>query len=513
LSLSMDILTAAEFDAMTGGELDVMGVETVDNIWSSAASTDGNADANWSLGHVPTAGETARFDATSTVNCTYSAALTCDGISWYSGYTGTMAFGTHAHALTTGLTFRGTGDHVAVTTGKTPNVIVNKSSGYVAASGWDTDGKTIDVVAGIFNANSQSAQLWLDSITIRAGATMQSGESGSHLVRGYIDNYGTIECQHSGAIQSYYGNTYNRAGGLITGTGTGWFEQYGGTFALQAGEVNVPEFDTRNAGQLVAGTYNSAKVRIRAGAANESRILSGAYVFSGNLVIDIEAAGNLTIDMATNAATLTVAGNLTFTHTGNGNAIVTLAGKASSLTIGGNVSRTGAGTGTDTWTKGTAETEVTFNGTGSQSVAFPCTGQGPVKINKPSGTLTLAAALNCQSLTVAAGTIDPNGQTITTAGDCTLTGGNFVDAADTMDGSIWNVGGNVRWATSGRLKLRGSSAWELNATGVARVVRPEVSHCDASGGVEVLGVNGVDGGDNTHWKFARGGSMCLTGVG
>lgn len=483
-----------------------------DNIWSSAGDTDGNTAGNWSLGHVPTAGETARFDATSVVNCSFSGAVACAGIAWYAGYTGTIAFGAHAHDWGSGLLFTGTGDHTATTTGTSPAaIVVNKSSGTVTASGWVTTSSTIDIVAGTFSCGTQAAQLYLDNITIRAGATLQSGAAGGHLLQGVIDNYGTIECQNDGYLKAYYGTVYNRAGGKITGAGNSMFELYGAALLVQDGVIDVPLFschESMDMRQLVAGTYAAATMQFRNGGVNYSQKFAGSYTFSGNVVVDPQLGGHLTLDLSTNAATLAIAGNLTFTHTGNGNIVVTLAGKASSISVGGNISRTGAGTGTDIWTKGTAATEVTFNGAGAQSIAFPATGQGPVVVNKASGTLTLAAALTCDALTITAGTVDPNGQTITTTGDCiVMPGANFSSDADAFNGCAWVVGGDLNWrGTAAPLLLNATAGWTLTVTGVAYVSRATVAYSDASGGTLIPDHNGTNGGNNTNWTFPSAGA-------
>ena len=70
------------------------------NIWSSAGSTDGNVAGNWSLGWVPKAGDDATFNATSVVNCVFSALITCDNFYARSAYTGTLDFNGQAITVT-----------------------------------------------------------------------------------------------------------------------------------------------------------------------------------------------------------------------------------------------------------------------------------------------------------------------------------------------------------------------------------------------------------------------------
>src|SRR5262249_7818724 len=66
------------------------------NVWNNLIG-DGNWNTagNWSLGHVPTTGDTATFNATSTANCLMNqATASCDALNLASGYTGTFTIGT-----------------------------------------------------------------------------------------------------------------------------------------------------------------------------------------------------------------------------------------------------------------------------------------------------------------------------------------------------------------------------------------------------------------------------------
>ncbi|MHC4302691.1 MAG: hypothetical protein ACYS7Y_35980 [Planctomycetota bacterium] len=60
------------------------------NTWNnSQANNDGNDPLNWSLGHVPTTGETATWDATSTDDCNIASAyITCLDINVATAYSG-----------------------------------------------------------------------------------------------------------------------------------------------------------------------------------------------------------------------------------------------------------------------------------------------------------------------------------------------------------------------------------------------------------------------------------------
>ena len=83
-----------------------------DNIWdNSDADNDGNVAANWSLGWVPKAGDVAVFDHNTTDdNCTFSGAITCDGMRFDNAYAGTVDAATYDITLgTSGLDCTGGG--------------------------------------------------------------------------------------------------------------------------------------------------------------------------------------------------------------------------------------------------------------------------------------------------------------------------------------------------------------------------------------------------------------------
>jgi len=79
------------------------------NIWSSLASTDGNLAANWSLGHVPQAGDDLLFDATSVINCTFTASVGVQTITIAAAYSGNWNQGTQAITTSGSILIDGTG--------------------------------------------------------------------------------------------------------------------------------------------------------------------------------------------------------------------------------------------------------------------------------------------------------------------------------------------------------------------------------------------------------------------
>lgn len=84
-----------------------LGAWAANNTWSSAGSTDYSVAGNWSLGHVPTVGETAYFDGTSVVDCTLSANVAPDAITMVAAYTGTLDIGVYNMAVAGDASFAG----------------------------------------------------------------------------------------------------------------------------------------------------------------------------------------------------------------------------------------------------------------------------------------------------------------------------------------------------------------------------------------------------------------------
>jgi len=79
--------------------------------WNSGGSTDGNVAGNYNPARVPTGGDTWYGDATSVVNCIFSAGVSADGITVAAAHNaGAVDFGDTglSHAFTADCTFDGT---------------------------------------------------------------------------------------------------------------------------------------------------------------------------------------------------------------------------------------------------------------------------------------------------------------------------------------------------------------------------------------------------------------------
>jgi hypothetical protein len=134
----------------------------VNNVWSSTGSTDYNTDANWSLGHIPTTGELAYFDATSVVNCSLSADVAPDAITMGATYTGTLEIGTYNMAVLGDASFAG-----KVTMGISSNTGLTAVNFTMAAGGvWTGTGAGKITISGNFDQSSVSSRFNASTATI-----------------------------------------------------------------------------------------------------------------------------------------------------------------------------------------------------------------------------------------------------------------------------------------------------------------------------------------------------------
>jgi hypothetical protein len=215
------------------------------NTWSSTGSTDGNAAGNWSLARVPTGSDIAKFDATSVVNCTFTAGINCLGVSQLAAYTGTLNFGTglthtfgasgivcagtavdfgngniisnsgplftfqagvEANLSTVNWTFTGTVDPQGIHTITTAigNVVMNKTSGRLTMVGFCSFGNLTLTSGEFFTQGDDFTTL---NLTKASGVTYHGaplGESQSIAVDGNLSWDGDLSGSGSGGFLTVY---------------------------------------------------------------------------------------------------------------------------------------------------------------------------------------------------------------------------------------------------------------------------------------------------------------------
>ena len=315
------------------------------NIWNSSSNTDYNTASNWSLGHIPTTGEVAYFDATSTVNCTLSANITPDSINVTTGYTGTLNLN--------GKNVSG-GDMIwNIGTGGT----INFSSSIVTSSGdftWAGALGTITRGTSQFIMTGNGKQLVckdsksnINKLTIAEGATITIPGSVSET---WISDLLTI----NGILTINSGGTLFPANGITQGingavNGSGKLNFYTGTLSFANSSAITPAviecYIGANGIVVPPGTYSPGRFNIvNRGNGNTFQWQAGTYIFTTPFEIDqttaatvmtISGSNNPTLEFRNNVTITDSAGTLTFSNnssnsnklTGTANQSVILGGK------------------------------------------------------------------------------------------------------------------------------------------------------------------------------------------
>jgi len=463
-------------------------------------TTDNANGANWSLatggapaGVVPGTGDTATFDGNGNNACTWTAGMTLGGLSVVAGYTATLNLATFNLTMDDGanITLAGGG---TFNCGSGSHSITNGTFTFSAQTTWTTG-----TAAWTFNGTCSIVPKlsYLYSVTIAASGTTTISAAQWLRVQSQITVNGTLLLNHAS-----YGVLMDYGGGILV---TGASSRIGGTGIFNLTDVgagkgytsrganttiDVAQFRIRpiaTSPTLPVGTYSGLVTIQQGNSVNSLMTLStGAYVFGSLKFQTPYATRSLTVDCATNAVTsITVNGDMTVDIDVTGPVVVTSAGRATNWTITGNVVDEVTGAGTFTWTAGTGT--MTINGTGAQNLDFMGQTIEPLGINKVSGDTTMSGAVTAASFTgtsTGTGTFDPNGQTITTVGNCDWAAAfDFNAAADCLNGCAWVIGGDF---TCDGQTLNATAAWTLSVTGsaVASGVG-SVAHSDARGGTQI----------------------------
>jgi len=360
------------------------------NVWDASTDNDGNVAANWSLGWVPKAGDVMVFDsATTNDNCTFSGAVTCDGLAFANTYTGTINFNGHAMGF-------GTSDFLGANGG---SATVNCAASTITCSGnfdnkdigtWTRGTSTLVLSGSGTFTGSQN----LYNVTVSGTYTILLGSE--------IDAYGTT-LTISGAL-TCNGKLYSRSGNTLTisGTlsGTGNAILQGHTFAEMSGTYSIDD-TSMYVGSDIAftltgnATLGGDWVFRYAGALTFG---SHEYTFSGAVKFDPIAAGVLTIANGTNSPDLVFEGDVTV----------------------------GEMTGTVTWTKGTGS--ITISGASDQDIDFNGKTTEEIIVDKSAGVVSFTGDVDpdyfeANADTAGGYTLDLVGNTITSGGKVDIDGG------------------------------------------------------------------------------------------
>ncbi len=154
-----------------------------------------------------------------------------------------------------------------------------------------------------------------------------------------------------------------------------------------------------------------------------------------------------------------------------------------------------------TITKGTAT--ITADGSGSVLWDVGAQAIGDV-VFAHFGDVTLASGFTADSFTQTSGEVDVNGQTLSSVGNWTVTGGVWTDPVD----ATITVGGD--FLVNG-VDLIGSGNWSLDVTGTATITNSTVTNLQSVNPIVVI--DGIDGGGNSAnvtFEASASGSSQLT---
>lgn len=479
-----------------------------DNTWSSAGSTDGNLAGNWS-GAAPQAGDRLIFDATSVVNCIFTASFNCGGINAAAAYTGDIDFATFDCTVDDGA------DFICDCTG------LDLGSGTISVTNGTFDYENVtNVTVGTATVQFTGTCSWVadhrdfgpTTLTIDAGAVVTvSGATGSPGTRGTLNLNGTLNCAAKTFTAGTAPDLKLGAGGKITGTGAfvinGALSGDGLTQFTAGAVIDIATFfwSLGVAGaKIVPCTINSTFIfNHNSGANRFCEFSAGTYAFDSLEFQHSRDGTDFTLNID-GAAAITV-GDLTFDINNTGDVVIDQTGTATAWTITGDVIDEVTGAGSLVWTSGTADPEITLSGAADQDIDFAGASVGDVEADKSAGALVLTGDLTCNSFTgtsTGTGDFDPNGKTITTTNDCDWAAAfDFDAAADTMNGCDWVIGGNF---TADGQTLNATAGWTLTVTGTAVASNiGAVAYSDASGGIEIDASAGpwTDNGNNDGWNF------------
>lgn len=406
-----EALTAAQIQAIYAN-----------NTWSSAASTDYSVADNWERGHIPTTGETAYFDGTSTVNCVATANITADAMTATAAYTGTidLADSSYSHAVAGDVILDCTGFDLGNCTLTIGGTFDGKD-----VTTW-TYGSAHLILTGGGEIRGRGGYAFIYSLTITSGAsyavTYSATVSGGNLT--FDGGVVNIEATCFLATVTYSRIVFNS--GTLSATGDGYLYLYmptagRGLTTFTSGLISAPvAVKGAYLGAVLApGIYGGLVKWQNSGTSSGVWIPStGTYYFNGGLAcLNDNAASSITIDNSVNNPNFNIQGGVTFTQS----------------------------VGTLTYTKGSGT--ITLSG-GNANINFLGKSVESVVVNS-TGTKTLNGNLSTVDLTLTAGTLDASATNYST----TLSGSFSQSTAAKFLGrsSTITVNGNGTFTANGTM--------------------------------------------------------------
>ncbi|MCC9656619.1 cadherin domain-containing protein [Rhodopirellula halodulae] len=356
---------------------------------------------------------------------TYTNAVTINGAGVTAS--GNVATLDSAWSGTSVLTLDGTTDQTISTgggTGELGNLVINKASGTVrllndielggdfthTSGGWDTNGQVVEFQG--HNTTIDAGSATFDDVILN------STVAGSRVIVGTLDVDGDFTFTNAGTLNSgqitvagdinYGDDSYSGTTMIIAdGTGNQIVSATTGTAKAEHLTINKASgtltfgTDLTINGVLnhVAGTVADLTHTITFG--NNSGTITASSINFDDVIFDSNYSKNI-------SGVLNVGGDLTITSV---NAL-----NVGEIRVAGNI------TSSDTSVGGNSQ--ITLNGTGTQTISGDDLSDGSLNIDKTTGTAILADDLvldgTSQDVNVISGTLDLNGHTINATGDVVI---------------------------------------------------------------------------------------------
>ncbi|MBD3393538.1 MAG: DUF2341 domain-containing protein, partial [Chitinivibrionales bacterium] len=274
---------------------------------------------------------------------------------------------------------------------------------------------------------------------------------------------------------------------------------YTGTFSFGAGnDLRIMSQADFNGGETVDA--GSGSCLLFAGTGSQSFVPKAGQTFPG---ITQSGSGSTVIaSAALTAGALTIqAGSLDLGDDGLTHTFDAVTATGGSLDFGTATLRTAGDislSGLSSVTEGTGALELT--GSGTQD--FTPAGSNPSVSFAGTGTLRLNAALSCESFSQSSGSLNFNGQDITTSGSFSIINGG-ASTISGLNGRTMDIGGNASFTgTASDLLNLDAGGWTIDADGTLTANWCTIENSDASGGTEGEAYNcdSLTGG-NSNWVF------------
>jgi hypothetical protein len=423
-----------------------------DSSWDTASnwsSSTGGSGSTCDGGTVPSSNDAVIFDGADTTSCTADAAINIASINVQSGYSGTLDFAnsSYTHTISGNVTVAGTG------------TIDYGDSTITSGGSWDQRKQTtidpgtshVHLTGSGKSLNSDAAEKFYD-LTIDSGASYSGG-----FARIYVKNSYRLEAGATMLAKSLESDD-------------------GVTFTIDGEHTDNNTTSTTQLARRVtldgSGVYTSIGRQLMFLGSSSSPDDTTTVAATADLTIGAPVA--VFNQFVSDYATLTIesGGAITFTSD------VNLTPNQNTLTING---------------------ELNLSGANDQELELSSVIADDVVINKSAGTVTLVSSASVEDVTLADGTIDIDGNDITTTGDFTQAANTTVQ--DTTGGGLITVGGNLDGnGTSGN-----EIVWngpDLDVTGTAVMEYCTATDSDASAGTEITCTTGcADGTGNSNWDF------------